>query len=148
AELFAIGDYKSAAEMFTRQGMSPENREATTAIVEQLFGLLVAATAEGRKLDPARARELLCGGPYPAQVAAKAGLVDGVLYLDELSEKLGKPMAAGAYAQRRAIKLSWRPLLRRRRAIAVVSLEGIITSGEGGALRRVIGERSACRALA
>jgi protease-4 len=147
AELFAIGDYKSAAEMFTQKGMSAANREATTAIVEQLFERLVAATAEGRKLDPARAKEVLCGGPYVAQAAAQAGLVDGVLYFDELFEKLGKPMPVGTYARRRRVKLRWRPLVRRRRAIAVVSLEGIITSGEGGALRRVIGERSSCRAL-
>ena len=148
AELAAIGDYKSAAEMFTRDGMSPANREATSAILQQLFESLIAATAQGRKLDPARAKEALCGGPYVAQAAQQAGLVDGVLYFDELCEKLGKPMPAGMYARRRAVKLRWRPLVRRRRAIAVLSLEGVITSGEGGALRRVIGERSSSRALA
>ena len=148
AELFAVGDYKSAAEMFTRDGMSAANREATSAILQQLFDGLIAATAQGRKLDAAAAKAALCGGPYTAQAAQQAGLCDGVLYFDELAEKFGKPMPAGAYARRRAVKFRWRPLIRRRRSIAVVSLEGVITSGEGGALRRVIGERSAARALA
>jgi protease-4 len=154
AELHAIGEYKTAAEMFTRRDMSEPNREATSAIVDQLFESLAEAVARGRRLSPERAREALCGGPYLAEGAMAASLCDGVLYADELEARLGKGgrsarlTSAARYAARRRVQLRWRPLVRRRRAIAIVSVEGVIATGEGVGLgSRLAGDEAVARAL-
>jgi protease-4 len=130
AEMLAMGEYKSAAETLTRTDMSPANREATGAIVDQLFARLVDATAEARKLERAQAQTALCGGPYVPQGAVAAGLLDGVRYADELEEKLGRLVPAARYYKDRQVRLRWRPLVGRRQ-IAVVSVEGMIAGGEG-----------------
>jgi protease-4 len=149
AEMLAMGEYKSAAERLTRTDMSPANREATGAIMDQLFARLVDATAQARKLDREKAQAALCGGPYLAQDAVAAGLLDGVLYADELEEKLGKArfVPAVRYYKDRRARLRWRPLLRRR-LIAVVSVEGLIARGEATSpLAELAGADAVARAL-
>jgi protease-4 len=147
-ELDRIGDYKSFADTFTRDAMSPAQREAVDAILDTLSGRLEQELAEGRKIDRARARELTDGGPYLAEAARAAGLVDGVCYRDQLPEHLSSPR--GRFAE-------WRSWLARRprwiglglgRRLAVLTLEGVIAPGEGSQLvTRTVGAESATRAL-
>src|SRR5262249_31212767 len=134
AELHAIGEYKSAAELLTRDQMSEPNREATSAIVDDLLARLVAWTAEARKRERAAAQAALLGGPYVGSAAVAAGLCDGLLYEDELAAHLGAQGAparlerAQRFARVESVRFRWRPLVRTRRKIAVVSIEGIIAA--------------------
>ncbi len=88
-EIVRLGEYKSAAEPFTRTSLSPEAREALESILDDLYDQFVAALAEGRGLSPERVRDLIDGGPYRAPAAKEAGLVDEICYEDEIEEKLG-----------------------------------------------------------
>lgn len=83
AELIQIGRYKGAADPLTRDGMPPEVRETTEALIGDLHGALLAALAEGRKLDPARAQQIIDQGPFTAEQARAHGLVDDVGFDDE-----------------------------------------------------------------
>ena len=83
ADLLQVGDFKGAAEPFTRDDMSPETRETLGALVDDLHAGLVAAIVEGRHVDAERAQAILDAGPYDAAGAREAGLVDGVEYDDE-----------------------------------------------------------------
>ena len=87
-EIVRLGEYKSAAEPFTRTSLSPEAREALESILDDLYDQLVSAVAEGRGLTPERVRALIDAGPYRAPAAREAGLVDEVCYEDELEDKL------------------------------------------------------------
>ncbi|MGH0032240.1 MAG: signal peptide peptidase SppA [Myxococcota bacterium] len=87
-EVVRIGSHKSAAEMFTRGGMSPEQREQLEALVDDLFEALVEGIAAGRGLPPRAVRDLVDGGPYGAARAREAGLVDRCAYADELDAVL------------------------------------------------------------
>jgi protease-4 len=147
-ELEHIGDYKSFSETFTRAEMSPAHREATDAILDGIEGRLLDGIAAGRKITKERARELVDGGPYLPEAAKAAGLADAILYRDQLPERLsvaaGKIVPLEAWIHRRP---RWRPLFRKR-AIAVLSLEGAIVSGEGSdLLQKTVGAESAVRAL-
>jgi protease-4 len=150
AEVEARGEYKSYGETFTRADMSPAHREATEAILDGVEERLLGALAAGRHVDEGRARELVDGGPYLPAAAHAAGLVDAILYRDELPDRLGAPesrfVGHEAYLARRP-RWFW-PGLRPRRQVAVLSLEGVIAPGQGSDLLvTAVGAESACRAL-
>ena len=146
------GAYKSFAETFLRRDMSPAQREAQGAILDHLQATMSAALAGARKVSPERARELFEGGPYLATEAEKAGLVNGVRYLDEVPEYLGIPaprLASPSQWRRARLRpLVWKPLLGGPRSVQVVALHGMIVSGEGGGFpRRSLGGDAAVRTL-
>jgi len=150
-ELEREGVYKSAAETFTRGEMSAPTREALDAILDRLDARLVGAIAAGRNVTPERARELVAGGPYLCEAALQAGLVDAVLYRDRLPARLGVDeeaiLSVSNYLAARP--RWWNPgLLRRRRLVAVLSLEGLIASGQGSdVLVKSCGAETVGRAL-
>ena len=132
-EFEQIAEYKSAVEPFTRRGMSGPMREQFNAILDSVFDDLVAEVASSRRLEAAAVRGAIDRAPLSAADAQRAGLVDAILYDDELPAHL----AAG---RRTPIIVSWR-LARRRlrrpfrwrfpgRAVAVVTVRGPIQMGE------------------
>jgi protease IV len=150
AELEAKGEYKSFGEALTRGDMSPPNREATGAILDGVDRSFREALAAGRRLAADRVQGLIDGGPYLPGAAVAAGLVDAILYRDELPGRIDAPLARirkhGAYLAHR-VKWYW-PGLLRRREVAVLSLEGIIAPGQGGELLvAAVGADAACRTL-
>jgi protease-4 len=163
AELAFRGKYKSFAESYTRSDMSDAHREAAEAVLDGAQRLAVRWLADGRKLDDARAAELLAGGPYPAWAARANGLVDDVCYLDEavarwrarLPEAEAKTMPAelpdvSAWLRFRARPLRLPGLFKRRGPrVRVIHFHGNIVDGEGAEWPRpLLGSEPACRALA
>ena len=57
-EVVRIGSHKTAGETLVREGMSPEQREQTEALLEDRWQVLVRGIAKGRGLEEARVREL------------------------------------------------------------------------------------------
>jgi len=76
----AAGDYKSAAEVFTRDGMSPEHRQALDHVLQAVHQAMLSAVGEGRDLSVDSVQALVDAGPYTAEEALDIGLVDDVLY--------------------------------------------------------------------
>ena len=85
-DLLHIGDYKSASNTFTEKGFTPAHREATQALNRDWYDELVRSIAKGRKQSEDAVRAALDGGPYLAEAAKKAGLVDALLYEDQLDD--------------------------------------------------------------
>jgi protease-4 len=135
ADFESIAEYKVSPDAFRRSSMSEPHREMLDAIVGSTFAEIVAAIAEGRRLEPARVRELIDGMPLSAAEAVDAGLADAVLYEDELPGYLAHADAPGGEPHplcmwEDASRWLRRPLKRRtRRSIGVVSLEGLIMPG-------------------
>jgi protease-4 len=78
------GTYKSGAEGYTRNDMSPPAREALQALVDDLYGTLLDSLAVARDLPRDTVSALLDEGPYDAPQAWSKGLIDTVLYEAEL----------------------------------------------------------------
>jgi protease-4 len=85
-EVVTAGAYKSAPEPLVRTGPSPETREATNALLDDVFGRLVNDVAAARRLPPERVRELVDQGLLGSAEAKEAGLVDEVLWPDQAEE--------------------------------------------------------------
>jgi len=92
-EVEHAGKYKDFGDMFTRSDMSAETREVITSLVTNLYGNLVDRIAAARKKTPDQVRAIVDQGPFTAQQALSAGLVDELRFEDqmwgELGEKLG-----------------------------------------------------------
>lgn len=80
----AAGAYKSFGEPWTRSFPSPANQEAVRELVEDLHEQLVVAIADGRQKSVEDVRALLDRAPLSAEEAHREGLVDELLYEDQL----------------------------------------------------------------
>ncbi|HWA11092.1 MAG TPA: signal peptide peptidase SppA [Opitutaceae bacterium] len=95
-----VGKYKSFVEPFTRQDMSPENREQTQKLLDDLWGTLVADIAQSRGLTPAALQGVVDKeGIIRPDVARTAKLVDRTVYLDEVIADLKRQTGAASGKQ-------------------------------------------------
>jgi protease-4 len=153
AEILAAGDYKSAGEMLTRDSMSEPAREALREVVDALWQQLVDGLAAGRAGNAERAARWIDGGPYLARQALEAGIVDALVYSDELPRRLvelaGRPVEhdlephlrlvnESSYRALRAQRFAFQPLSGPGDQVAVVPLVGMIRRSDAGA-RGIVG---------
>ena len=89
-EVGARHEYKSAPEQLTEKGFSGPSREATERVAQSVTQQVVGAIAERRGLSEQDAERLVNGGPYLADQALSAGLVDALGYRDEVYSALRK----------------------------------------------------------
>lgn len=87
-DIYQIGQYKSAGDMFTRKEMSDAHREFINSLLDDLFNRYVDAIAKGRGKSSEEMRALIDDAPYGAKRAKEVGLIDGVGYRDELEKEL------------------------------------------------------------
>jgi protease IV len=142
-EVVARGAYKSAPEPLVRTSSSPESREMTNSLLDDVFARFVGDVAAARRIPPERVRGLVDAGLHSSEDAKAAGLVDEVLWPDELEAWAGRltgrrVRVGGAYKpdpERRAQRWGRPPV------IEVVRVEGTIVPGKsrtspggGGAL--------------
>lgn len=83
-------EYKNALDTFTEKQMTPAYREAMTGLVGSLHQQIIAGIAQGRQMDPGQVQSLIDNGPYLAQQALEARLVDGLRYRDQVYEMAKK----------------------------------------------------------
>ena len=72
------GDFKTGAESITRTGPSEASKEMTKWLLDGIYEDLVDMIAEGRGMTPDKVRALIDNGPYIAEDALEAGLIDSV----------------------------------------------------------------------
>ncbi len=87
-EMLRVGEFKSAAEPYTRTEMSPEFRKEMEELLDDLYKQMIASIAEGRHLDPKKVEDAIDRGPLTAEDAKNAGLIDGFAYEDELKDRI------------------------------------------------------------
>jgi protease-4 len=83
-QIIHVGQYKSYGETFTQDEFTTPARQNMNEIVDGVYGQLKQMIAEGRKVSPEKAEEILNAGPLSADKAKEMGLVDKVAYADEL----------------------------------------------------------------
>jgi protease-4 len=100
------GKYKDALDSFTRTNMTPESREALDLLLDGLYGHLSETIGGARKKSAADVRKLLDDGPFLADQALAAGLVDALhfedQFFDEVKQKIGvdvKRVGVGDYSR-------------------------------------------------
>jgi protease-4 len=155
ADMLQMGEYKGAAEPFTRTGMSKQFRERLESVLKDYYEesiVKVIAKSRGKELTAAKVKELIDEGPYTARRAAAAGLVDEVAYADDFEKSIKAAVKADEvkivrnYAQEKVkdidlsnpfsiLKLLGGPSKHRKSTkdkIAVLVATGTIVTGKGG----------------
>jgi len=133
AEVLAVSPYKSAGDTLARRDYSPKAREQIERLLAARLDRLVHAVSEGRGIPEEEVRSLLTGSPLlTAGDAKEGGLLDGVIYEDELAERLGdgEPARLAEWGSAKgALKAPYRR--RARKVVAVVGVTGAIVRGRG-----------------
>lgn len=89
-DIFKIGKYKNAPDMFTEKKMTDGQREVINSMLDDLYGRLVNTIAEARKKSPDEVKAIIDNAPYTAQQAKEVGLIDDAKYRDEVENELKK----------------------------------------------------------
>ena len=92
SDMMQVGDFKGAAEPYTRTEMSAEFRKQYEVVLDDLYNQMVEMIATDRKLEPAKVRELIDVGIFSTADAKAAGLIDEVVYDDELKARWEKKL--------------------------------------------------------
>ena len=84
-EMLRVGEFKSAAEPYSRSEMSPAFREEMEAIIDDYFRQIVEMVSAARKLTPEQVTSIIDTGLFSAEDAKKVGLIDHVAYEDHIA---------------------------------------------------------------
>jgi protease IV len=127
AEFEGVGKYKNAPNQFTETGFTGPHREQMDALLDSLFEQYVGAIAEGRGKTRQQVKDLIDHGPYDGPSALAAGLVDELVYHDEVEKRIKSTdrLTPGRYVRgARGFGLDNRP------KVALIYAVGQIVSGE------------------
>src|SRR5579862_8159857 len=83
-----VGKYKDAPDEYTRTSPSPETLEVTNQILDQYYGNFVNVIAQGRAKSPETVKALIDDGPFIGKSALDGGLVDELIFEDEMYARL------------------------------------------------------------
>jgi protease-4 len=131
ADFEHIGAYKTAPNQLTETGYTPAHREMSESLTRDMYEQLVRGIAEGRKKRVEDVKALIDQGPFLAEQALRAGLIDTLAYEDQLDDH-GAMSKSGMVEGGDYARVRQRPGGRGRPRVAVVYVSGIINSGEGG----------------
>lgn len=154
-DFLTCGDYKSAAEMFTRSGPSQAAAEMDQWLYDGIFDTIKNQIAAGRNVDLSKVDAWIDQGLFSAETAKESGLIDAVETREQLTEVLKDEYGADITLERKYGKKSgpnidlnnpfaafqlWAQILsgpstRRstKDAIAVVHIDGAIMLGKAEA---------------
>jgi protease-4 len=91
-DYLTCGDYKSAAEMFTRRTPSPEAQENVDWLLDGIFNSYVEMVATARNVEKDQVRQWIDQGVYSAAQAKEAGIIDAVEHRQEFVARLKKDL--------------------------------------------------------
>ena len=133
-DYFHIGAYKTAPNQLTEKTFTPAHREMSESLNRDFFTQMVEGIASGRKKTADQVRALVDEGPFLAEDAVQAGLVDDLAYEDQIDAKLqpsgGKVtrIKSDSYARVSGSSAG----IGSGPRIAVINAIGIINSGRSG----------------
>ena len=88
-QVIRAGKYKSAVEPFLQSSLSPENREQLMALIQAQHNVFLETVAKSRDLSIEEVTSLMDEDVLlTATDAYNAGLLDGLLYLDEVEDEI------------------------------------------------------------
>jgi len=142
-----VEEFKTAYNMFMEKGFTEAHRLMMEAIYQDIFAEYIRAVAAARKKTEAEVKAIIDRGLYQGEQALEAGLVDSLLYEDELGTILqegGKKLKRTRLSE--YVRTSPAGLgLETGRKVALIYAMGPIISGEGA--YNMIGGRTFSRAI-
>lgn len=139
-QIIRAGSFKSAVEPYLRRDLSPENEEQLAALLNSYNETFLNAVAESRGTTFEALNELVNRTAiFSAKEALEAGLIDGLLYRDDMLERIKRRLGHEPEAELQTMSLEsygFTPNSEAGRStnmdgeIAVVYAEGTILNGQ------------------
>lgn len=132
AQFEHVEEYKTAYNIFTEKGFTPAHKQMMESIYSNLFTFYVKTIAEARGKSEEEVKKLIDHGFYQGEKALEAGLVDKLLFKDELESLLqekGKRLSRITHKQYLRIKPTSLGLNKGKK-IALIYGTGLIHGGE------------------
>jgi len=130
---FRSHDYKTAGNMFSESEMTKAEREVYDSLLSSLYGQVIAQIEAGRGSKLAKpVTQIVDEGPYwVAKDALDAGLVDELIYLDQLEDQLKKDFTfkKTKTAMNSYHNYDWARA--KENQVAVIYAQGNIVTGKG-----------------
>ena len=129
-----VGDYKTAVNQMTEKGFTPAHREMSESLNRDMYDQLIRVIADARKKSEQEVRALIDQGPFTPEDALRHGLVDELMYEDQLDDRVAE-LRSGSREMRRIEGGDYQRIsaksvgLRPRSRIAVIYAVGTIVSG-------------------
>ena len=95
-DMLKVGKYKAAAEPYNRTEMSEAFREELSEVLGDIYGNILSTVAENRGMDEKAVDAAIDDGPHTAESAKAAGLVDLVMYEDQIADLIKSDLNAEA----------------------------------------------------
>jgi protease-4 len=162
-EALHIGEFKSAHERWSRASRSASDRRQVEAILDDTFDVFVTDVAQARSLTKTAVRELVDRAPLGPEEAKAAGLVDAVVFRDELAATLSEHVGADVEIADMPPATPEEPTWSAEPYVAVVLVDGTLVEGESRSLPvlglgntgadtiveilRALGKDAACRGI-
>jgi protease IV len=147
-EVFRVGEFKSAVEPFLLEKMSPENRLQLTEMINSIYGHVLDRVAEARKIPREKLDEIADKMLVRnAKLALEHGLVDSLLYMDQVEQELKKrvgiePDKKLEFIKYPKYKTSFSTYKASKNEIAVIVAEGTILPGKSERGSNIIGSET------
>lgn len=147
-EVFRVGEFKSAVEPFLLEKMSPENRLQLNEMINSIYNHVLDRVADARKIPREKLEEIADKMLVRnARLALEHGLVDSLLYVDQVELELKKRVGIEADKKLEFIKYpkykrSFSTYKSSKNEVAVVVAEGTILPGKSEKGNDVIGAES------
>ncbi len=128
-QFFVRSEYKSAVESFTRSTPSAPASEQINTLLEDIHAALIRAISKGRGLSHEQVGRLLDSGPWTASEALSMGLVDGLIYEDQLEETIEGYLQSACELDDRFRSGTAHDGWKSPKRIAVIPITGAIVEG-------------------
>lgn len=141
-QIVRVGDYKSAVEPYTRKDLSPENRQQTAQLLNDLWQKFVVTVAQNRDLDREYLQTIANDkGFIEPEEADSLGLIDKIGYFDHVSSQFRELTDQSAKKTETFRQIGLRKYISEVRQddvdeivgdrVAVIYAEGSIVGGKG-----------------
>ncbi|HEY9486935.1 MAG TPA: signal peptide peptidase SppA [Chryseosolibacter sp.] len=144
-QIFRVGEFKSAVEPFLMEEMSAENRLQMTALVNDIYDHMLTRISEARNIEKQKLEQIsdqmLVNN---AEAAVELGLIDSLLYKDQLIEVLKNKLDLSeddniSFVKYHRYRKSFSTYKSSPNEIAVIVADGTIMPGDGNQNDQVIG---------
>lgn len=145
-QIFYAGKFKSATEPFRVKEMTEPNRLQTSQLLNDIYGNFLYTTATARKIDSSELHRLADEGAIQtASDALRAGLIDGLMYDDEVKAEILKRLYLKKTDKINFVSLDTYSKARNYKSvdgdrIAVLYAEGDIIDGKSESERTIASE--------
>jgi protease-4 len=129
ADFVRIGAHKSAPEQFTREESSEVSRADKIDLLQQYERHLISDIAVGRNVPVEALRERIATGPFIAEEAKTAGLVDAFAFDDQIERQAEQLVGRGITTVEPKVAPEMHAEFAKQPSVAVVYVEGDMVDG-------------------